>query len=208
MDPKYLDFLKAHEKVIFGYTCEYCKPERDTLTGEPKPHDLTECACPPYSTYREWHELVIARNRKKHHYGLRITKPTGMTEEVWHRKLIELPTKYIWFKNFHFNMEYWKKDLKHPFGTETEYYPHSHLSIEDINNKQYKKNNIVLRVCKHFNLPPKSNMVQIWSQMNDNAHNNYVKYIKRDKPEDKIYLVKKDLETIQEYNLKDYYTDI
>ena len=207
MDIRYLEFLKAHEKEIFGTKCEYCKPERDTFTGEPKTHNLTECVCPPYSTFDEWRDLVQEKNRKKIHYGLRITKPTNMTEEVFHSKLLKMPTKYKWFNKFHFNMEYWIEDKEQPFSKTAKYYPHSHLAIEDIDNKAYKKNNIISRVCKHFGLPPKSNMVQIWTQMNSTAHTNYVKYIKRLKPENKIYLVKKDLETITEYNLKDYYTD-
>lgn len=204
MDTKHLEFLKAYEKEIFGQKCEYCKPLRDPHTGDPKPHNLESCACPPYSTFKEWRDLIFERNRKKTHYGLRITKPTDMTEEVFHSKLLQLPTKYKWFKNFHFNMEYWIEDKA---STTPKYYPHSHLAIEDIDNKAYKKNNIISRVCKHFNLPPKSNMVQVWTQMNNNAHSNYVKYIKRLKPENKIYLVEKDLKTIEEYNLKDYYTD-
>lgn len=200
MDDRTLDFLKQHERQIFGTPCEYCKPSFDYETGRLHKNELTACQCPPYSTFEEWKAIVFRKSKKKRHYGLRITKPSEMSESQFNLKLKNL-SKYKWFKNFYYNIEYWsgEKELRRNC--------HSHLALEDINHKLYKHNFILTRLCKHFSYPDKSNMIQIWSQMSPLSHNNYINYIKGDK-KGKCEAVLKDKETRKELGIRDYYTDL
>ena len=148
-----------------------------------------------FKNFGEFEAMILSKEKppKESYFWIQFPKPFSLSVKQFHNK-IEGLERYIWFKKYHYNIEFMAENGRHE---------HCHLLIDDP-EVSVRPARIIANIASHFGL--EKNHIECKRQSHSKMNRlNYLKGIKVS--EQKMQYVREDNMFREKYNLNVYYND-